>query len=364
MPSAREASRVLALLASSLTVLALAFWTPRAHAQVLYGSIVGTVLDQTGAAVPSATVTITNKETQQSRETATDDGGRYSFVNVLPGTYDIKVSATGFRVLTQSDIAVTQNTVSRADLKLEVGQLTEQVTVEASATLLQTDKSDTHAEIGMKAVSTLPLPGYRNYQSLMNLVPGATPTAFQNSLTDTPGRALTTNINGANRNSNVTRIDGATSVNVWLPHHVGYVAPEETIQTVNITTGSADAEQGMAGGAAITVITKSGTNDLHGSAFEFHDDHHLKARPFFAVTKPVSIYNNFGGTVGGPIRKNKIFYFLSFDGTRQKQGATGRYTVPTADQRNGDFSAYSQRHLRSRTPAIPTAPAALPSRAT
>ena len=113
----------------------------------------------------------------------------------------------------------------------------------------------------------MPLPGYRNYQSLMNLVPGATPTRFQNSMTDTPGRSLQTNVNGTNANNNVTRIDGAASVNVWLPHHAGYVVPEEMVGEVNVTTSAADAEQGFAGGASITLVTKSGTNSLHGSLF-------------------------------------------------------------------------------------------------
>jgi len=279
-------------------ILAVAVLSSPAHAQVLYGSIVGTVVDSSGGGVPNASITITEKQTGQSRSDKSEADGRYAFGNVQPGVYDVKVTAPGFRTLSQNDVSVTVNTVSRVALRLEVGAVTETINVEAAATLLQTDKSDTHSELDSKTLATLPIGGYRNYQSLINLVPGATPASFQNSLTDTPGRSLRTNINGANGQTNVTRIDGAASVNIWLPHHVGYVAPEETIQTVNITTGSADAEQGMAGGAAITLVTKSGTNDLHGSAFEFHDDQHLKARPFFAVTKPVSIYNNFGGTVG------------------------------------------------------------------
>jgi hypothetical protein len=317
---------------------------PRAHAQVLYGSIVGTITDQSQALIPGATITITSKETGLSRETASDQGGRYSFANVLPGIYDLKVVAKGFRTFAVSNVDVSPNVVGRVDVKLEVGQLAEQVTVEASAVELQTDKSDTHSEIVSKQITSLPLSGYRNYQSLINLVPGATPAAFQNSITDTPGRALQTHINGGNAQTNITRIDGATSVNVWLPHHVGYVAPEETIDTVNITTSAADAEQGMAGASAITLITKSGTNDLHGSAYEFHDDQHLKARNFFqqaGTAKPLSIYNNFGATLGGPVVKNRLFYFLSYDGTRQRQASPGFYSVPTADQRAGDFSAYS-----------------------
>ena len=323
---------------------------PSAHAQVLYGSVVGTVTDQSQALIPGATVTITSKDTGVSRETTSDQGGRYSFGNVLPGNYDLKVVAKGFRTSAVNNVDVSPNTVGRVDLRLEVGQLTEQVTVEASTVELQTDKSDTHSEIVSKEISSLPLSGYRNYQSLINLVPGATPAAFQNSITDTPGRALQTHINGGNAQTNITRIDGAASVNVWLPHHVGYVAPEETIDTVNITTSAADAEQGMSGSSAITLITKSGTNDIHGSAYEFHDDQHLKARNFFqqvGTAKPLSIYNNFGATVGGPVVKNRLFYFLSYDGTRQRQASPGFYSVPTADQRAGDFSAYPDHHLRS-----------------
>ena len=107
---------------------------------------------------------------------------------------------------------------------------------------------------------------------------------------------------------------------MWLPHHAGYIAPAETLETVNITTGSGDAEQGLSGGASTTVVTKSGTNDLHGVAFMFHDNQHLRARNYFSATKPVSNYNNFGGTIGGPVIKNKLFYFFSYDKTTPARG--------------------------------------------
>ena len=315
-----------------------------AAAQVLYGSVIGTVSDPSGAVVPSASITLTSKQTGVSRTSVSDDAGRYSVVNVLPGKYDIKVTAPGFRTYTQLDLDVSPNTVGRVDVKMEVGQVSEQVTVEASAATLQTDKADTHSEIESKAITSMPLSGYRNYQTLINLVPGATPAQFQNSITDTPGRALQTHINGGNAQTNITRIDGATSVNVWLPHHVGYVEPEEAIEVVNVTTTAADAEQGMAGSSAITLVTKSGTNDFHGSAYEFHDDQHLKARNFFqapGTAKALSIYNNFGATAGGAIKKDKLFYFVSYDGTRQRTGGPGFYTVPNAALKAGDFSGIS-----------------------
>ena len=159
-------------------------------------------------------------------------------------------------------------------------------------------------------------------------------------MTDTPGRSLQTNVNGTNANNNVTRIDGATSVNVWLPHHAGYVMPEEMVAEVNVTTTAADAEQGFAGGSSITLVTKSGTNTFHGGLFEFNDNQHLKARNSFqraGTEKPLGIYNNYGGTLGGPIKKDKLFFFFSYDATRLRQGSVGTYSVPTADLRTGNL---------------------------
>lgn len=326
-----------------LTLSAIAIVSMPAGAQVLYGSIVGIVQDPSGGAIPNAAVSVTNTETGLTVTDKTDEAGRFNLQNLAPGRYDLKVTSTGFRTFARTGIVVSANTIARADTQLEVGSQSEQVSVQAEAVELQTDKSDTHTTITTQAITQMPLPGYRNYQSLMNLVPGATPTRFQNSMTDTPGRALATNVNGTNANNNVTRIDGAASINVWLPHHAGYVMPEEMVQEVNITTTAADAEQGMAGGSSVTLVTKSGTNDFHGSAFEFHDDQHLKARNFFqapGVDKPLGIYNNYGGTLGGPIIKNKLFWFFSYDATRQKIGANGTYSVPTSDIRSGNFSAY------------------------
>jgi hypothetical protein len=324
-------------------VLTLGVLAPQsAFAQVLYGTLTGVVTDQTGASIPGAEIVATQQQTGRVLTASSDGEGRYSFVNAPAGTYDIKVTADGFRQLTRTDTNVSVNAVTRVELQLELGQVTEVITVEGAAAALQTEKADTGTEITGEAVKDLPLPGFRNYQSLVNLVPGATPAGFQNSILDTPARSLTTNINGTNRNNNVTRIDGAASINVWLPHHAGYVAPADTVETVNITTGSGDAEQGLTGGASTTVVTKSGTNELHGSAFWFHDNQRLRARNFFSPTKPVSNYNNFGGTVGGPIAKNKLFYFVGYDKTTQRvAGVRTGDEVPTLDQRAGDFSAYS-----------------------
>ncbi len=334
-----------------------------AQAQVLYGSVVGIVEDQSGSVVPNAKVTLENKGTGQTLEATTDDQGQFSILNVIPGTYDLKISAQGFKGQTRTGLNITANTVARSNFRLEVGQLTEQVTISADATVLQTDKADTHTELNSVQVRSLPLPGYRNYQSLINLVPGATPASFQNSVTDTPGRSLRTNINGANANNNITRIDGASSVNLWLPHHAGYVMPAEMVDTVNVTTSAGDAELGFAGGAAITLVTKSGTNEFHGSAFWFHDNQRLRARNFFLIPtqqKPVSIFNNYGGTIGGPIAKNKLFFFYSYDDTKERRGANARYSVPSAPLRTGDFSGITTIIYDPRTGDVATGAGRLP----
>ena len=249
------------VVATAFVLLALA-WALPAGAQVLYGGVVGNVEDSSGATLPGATVTLTNQGTGLVQTTVTGETGSFTFTNVQAGTYTVKVSLQGFKESVRTDVPVTVNTVSRVDSRLELGALTESVTVVSETSLLQTDKADTHTELKSDAITTLPLAQNRNYQSLINLVPGATPGVQQNSEVDTPGRALSTNVNGMDRNTNGTKTDGATNVNIWLPHHTMYVAPAETIDTVNISTSNFDAEQGNAGGAAITVITKSGTNEF------------------------------------------------------------------------------------------------------
>src|SRR5690242_9977291 len=164
--------------------LALISTMTRLDAQVLYGSLVGTVTDQSGAVVPGAQVTATQIQTGQVRQDTTDSSGRYNIVNLLPGTYNVAVDAKGFKKFSQENLTVTPNVVSRTDVHLEVGQATEEVTVSGEAAQLQTEKADTHTEITGKAVTNIPLGGYRNYQTLINLAPGAMPAKFANSITD------------------------------------------------------------------------------------------------------------------------------------------------------------------------------------
>ena len=308
-------------------------------AQVIYGTVTGQVVDDSAAAVPGASVALVNEATGLRLESVSDENGTYTIRNVTAGPYTLRASLQGFKEYVQTGIPVTPGGIVRVNATLEVGALTESVTVTTEAALLKTDKADVSVDLRPEEVVNLPLNQYRNYQALMNLVPGATPPALQNAQTDTPGRALTTNVNGTARNTNTTRIDGAASINVWLPHHAGYIAPAETIENVNISTNSFDAASGMTGGAAMSVATKSGTNQLRGSAFYFRNQDEFNARQgYFDPVKLNASTDIMGGTIGGPIVKNRLFYFGGWERNLQKQSRFDQFTVPTAKMRNGDFS--------------------------
>ena len=351
---APPAKALMALLAALLTV----GLTPGlASAQVLYGSLVGGVTDQNGAVIPGATVTITNKGTGQTRETATNEAGEYSITNILPGDYDVKVTKQGFSTFTQTNLKITANNLTRVEVQIRVGNVADVVSVTADQTLLQSDTAEVKSQLTTKEITDLPTNQYRNYQALINLVPGATPAAFQNAITDSPQRSLRTFVNGTNPNSNTTRLDGAINVFIWLPHHNVYVAPVETVQEVSITTDSFDAEQGLAGGAAISVQTKSGGNQFHGSAFAFHNNQHLNAKNFFFPAKTKlnkSITNIDGGTFSGPIKREKLFFFGSWEGARERVGRFNILDVPTQAMRDGKFAGLGVTIFDPTKGAAPT----------
>lgn len=325
-----------------LVLLALSAFVPDASAQVLYGTLVGNVTDPSQAAVPGASVAVVHTGTGLKKQTTTDDRGFYAFRDLQEGAYDLTVEAAGFTAFSRTSVPVIVNTVMRVEVELRVGAAVTSVTVGAEGgTALQTDKADVHVDLSSRQVVDLPLPAYRNYQSLVNLVPGATPAQFQNALVDSQGRSLSTNINGTSNNTNTTRVDGAINMMPYQPHHNMYIPPAESIETVNISTNSFDAEQGIAGGAAINVTTKSGTNQFHGVAFNYHSNSAMAAKNFFysEAAVPKNIQNQYGGTIGGPIRHDKLFFFTSWEGMKQRQSFSTISTVATAAQREGDFSA-------------------------
>jgi outer membrane receptor protein involved in Fe transport len=336
-PSVRRLIKLNSCIAVALAAICL-LPAPTA-AQALYGGLTGTIADGSGAAVPGATVTIKNEDTGLEMTAVTDETGTYTIRNIAGGSYTLKASLQGFKEFVQTGVPITVGGIVRINGRLEIGALTESVTVTTEAAVLKTDKADVSVDLRPEDVVNLPLNQYRNYQTLLNLVPGATPPVFQNAQTDTPGRALSTNINGTNRNNNVTRIDGAASINVWLPHHAGYIAPVETIENVNVSTNSFDAAQGMTGGAATTVQTKSGTNNFKGSTFFFRNQEELNARRgYFDPTRLDSSVSIMGGTLGGPIRRNQLFFFGGWERNDERNARFDQRSVPTARMRNGDFS--------------------------
>lgn len=329
-----------------MAILLVALMIPQlGQAQVLYGSIVGNVKDKSDAVVAGATVRITHRETNQSREITTRADGSFNFPTVQTGRYEVTVSKVGFKTYTRSNVEVTLNNITRTDVSLEVGEVSETVSVTADAALLQTDRAEVRSELTTQKLLNLPIPSGRNFQQLFRTLPGVTPPINAHSIPTNPSRAMEYNVNGTARSSNNIRIDGASQYNLFLPHVTAYIPALESIETVNIVTNNFDAETGLAGGAAINVQIKSGTNDLHGSAFAYHDNHLTKARPW-ALTpingvpqdKPKRVYNQFGGTIGGPIKKDKLFYFASFESTNDRQLGARFLTLPTAEMRAGDLS--------------------------
>lgn len=311
-------------------------------AQVLYGSISGTIQDASGAAIPNADVIFTNTGTGQIIRLKTNNAGQFLRPDFQEGQYNLQVSAPGFRPYNKMGLQVSAGNALRADVQMEIGSSTESIVVTAQELELQSDKADLHTELTASDLTDIPVGHYRNFQSLINLVPGATPGGLVNSMQTSPERSIATNVNGVNSNNNGTRIDGLQSIYLWFTDHAAYIPPVETVQTVNISTNNFDAENGMAGGVVSNIITRSGTNEIHGSAFAMNSNSETAAKNFFNRSKQAYTNINIdGATLGGPIKRDKIFGFVSWEGTRERQGTTAVMTVPTADQRAGNFSAYS-----------------------
>ncbi len=335
------------LLAILTLAVAIAICPHRAPAQVLYGSMVGHVTDPSGAAISGASITVTSTQTDQTRQATTDVAGSFSFIDLRGGTYNVKVTQQGFRAFEKNGVSVTLNSVTRVDVSLELGAVTETVTVSAAdVPLLQTDTAEVHAEVTNADVENLPVPLGRNYQQLYRTLPGFSPPRNSHSIPTNPARALEFNVNGTSNNQNNTRVDGVSTYNVQLPHVNSYVPTLESIQDVNLVTNTFDAEQGFAGGVAVNLETKSGTNQIHGSLFEYHSNQHIKAWPdrfenaaANVGNKPKFIDNAFGGTVGGPLIHDKLFGFVSYEGTYQRQNAETFADIPTAAMRSGDLSS-------------------------
>ncbi len=304
-----------------------------AHGQAGSGDITGEVRDVSGGLVAGAKVTLTRTETREMYPTVSTGGGVYSFSSVKPGTYSVSAEAVGFKKVVREGIAVSTGNTARVDLQLTVGNVTETVTVTSNASPLQTESATLGQTIDVKEIPALPLNG-RTFINLIALAPGvAVP----------PGSSLP-RLSGSRPRTNEYQYDGI-GVLQPEPGQVAYFPIVDAIQEFNVETNSAPAEFGRFNGGVINLTTKSGTNEHHGSAFEFLRNEKLNARNLFAPAtaanpnQPEFRRNQFGFVVGGPIVREKTFFFADYQGTRQLTGKVVTSTVPTLDERNnGDFS--------------------------
>jgi hypothetical protein len=306
--------------------------------QTVNATLLGTVTDASGAVIPNAKVTVTEVNTGITRAGQTNESGNYTFPNLAPGQYSVIVENTGFKKETRSGIDVIVNSTTRIDVQLQPGSVSETVEVTGAPPLLQTDRADTGMKIEMAQVVNMPLGTNRNFQTLLNMVPGATMASFQHSQFFNASSSLQTEVNGQMRMGNSYQIEGIDD-NERTGLLQILVPPIEAIQTVDVSTSNFEAELGRASGANVNVQLKSGTNSLHGAVYEFLQNTKMDARSFFNPTVGAVHYNYFGGNVGGPIRKNKLFFFGDYLKIKDHEANTNLVTVPSMQFRGGDLSS-------------------------
>jgi outer membrane receptor protein involved in Fe transport len=337
----------------SLFLITLLFtFTLSATAQT--AQVTGRVTDQAGAVLPDATVTLTNASTGLKREAVTNSEGYFTVPLVQPGTYQIAVQKRGFKPLVQASVILQVEQVLRLDYTLEAGALTETVNIAAATTAsLETETSALGKVIDQQRIQNLPLLG-RNPYSLVALVPGARPSAGLNDLPVDQISQSFVSINGARANQNEYLLDGAPNTAAAQNQPVVFVNPD-AVQEFKVETNSYSAQHGRAGGGIFNIVTRSGTNEFHGTAYDYLRNDALNANTFFGnragQKKPPFRFNQFGATIGGPIDfpekvfgpmqyagKNRSFFFVSYEAVRFSQGGTYIGTVPTLRERAGDFS--------------------------
>jgi hypothetical protein len=333
------------LLPGFLFALACCVVHPTAFAQTFYGSVVGTVTDASSAAIQGAAVTLTNSGTGERRSAGSDSGGSFRFVNLVPGNYKLEVEMAGFKRYTRDAIPVSVEAAVRVDVGMQVGDVSQSVAVEASAPLLQTENATLSQVVGARSVQELPLNG-RNVLNLVALVPGVVPQGATEGASLTGKNVFAAGnyqIGGGAANQSASYFDGVP-VTTGFGNIVGLVPSQDAVAEFRVETSSNSAEYGRYAGGVINLASKAGSNEFHGSAYEFLRNKSLNAGTFFAnatgAGKPAFNQNQYGVSAGGPIQKDKTFFFFGWEGFRQRQGTLFLATVPTAQMLQGDFSNY------------------------
>ncbi len=325
-------------LAVALTVaVGLCVSPSTASAQAVSGTLLGNITDSSGGAVPGATVTATEADTNVGRSTVSNESGHYTFSSLVNGRYIVSAELQGFKKAVHQNVKVDVNSTIRLDMTLEVGAMTEAVTVAAETPVLQTDRTDTGRIIGSKMITDMPLTFNRNFQSLMITVPGATRPHREHSQFFNSQDSLRFEVNGQPGMASNTLIEGLDDnqktglLQVIIP-------AADALETVSVSTSNYDAEFGRSGGAITNVTIRSGTNQVRGSGFVFANNEKTNAGDYFNHQKAPTKFLNTGFTLGGPIVHNKLFFFGDYQRTIDNNGYVVRATVPTVQMRNGDFT--------------------------
>jgi len=342
-------------------------WVPFAVGQAVYGSILGTVTDPSGAAVAGAKVTVTSQTKNTSVTETTNASGNYSVTHLIPDVYSVHIEGSGFKTIEFKDIQVNADTGSRVDGQFQVGSTSEQVEVTAEAPQLKTDRADVSIEFSERAVENAPILN-RNFTSFELLSPGTQKlVGWSHAATENPQGGQQIFVNGQHFSGTAFELDGTDNQDPILGIIV--VNPNlDAIQEAKVTLGNYDAEFGKAVAGVVTVQTKSGSNDIHGSGFWFRRTDATAARDPFTQYKPDAVtgrmipssrWQQFGGTIGGPIIKNKLFFFGDYQTTRQKNGISNQETIPTALLQSScaggtvcDFTDYGQILQNNGSPFI------------
>lgn len=334
-----------------------------AGAQTITGTITGTVTDATGAVVPNVTVTATNTGTNLSNDTKTNASGTYSLPFLPIGDYTVSAEATGFKKSVMAPFALETNQVARIDIVMNVGQVSERVEVSGVAPILQTETAQTGAIITAKDAEELPVNG-RNFTQLTLLAPGAVtpnPGSFTGPRQFGGGRPY---VNGNREQTNNFLLDGV-DINEPIDNLVGYNPNIDALQEMQVLTGNGSAEFGNGNGAIVNMSTKSGSNAFHGNAFEFFQNDRLNANSFFnnrnGAHKQAYHQNIYGGTFGGPIRRDKLFFFVDYQGTKARNSGPASATVVPLSLRMGDISIYSSQKIIDPTTGQPFAGNVIPA---
>jgi Carboxypeptidase regulatory-like domain len=328
----------------TICFVSLALLGPKAFGQAVYGNIVGTVLDQSGAALPNAKVMITDTQRSVSFNTMTNNDGNFTQRFLIAGTYKVRVEAAGFKAALQT-VSVSVDQESRVDVKLEIGEVSQVVEISAEAPLLKTERSDVAVMFSEKAVTNLPIAN-RRFTAVEIFTPGVTAFPGQTAASEDPQGSFRKVVNGQSFAGTSHLLDGTDNHDSML----GLIVINPTLESVTeakVTTANYDAEFGANAGV-VSAQTRSGANDFHAVGFEFLRNDHLNARnPFTQFRKiqgtdrfiPVTQLNQFGGAASGKIIANKLFWFADYQGTRRNIGGSVLMRVPTAAERAGDFSA-------------------------